>query len=69
MRGATNPTELAMLWRVLDRAAKDAAIEPHSQAHEDLAVHLLLLFEAVKDEERLASMIKRAAAVRRRLVS
>ena len=45
---------------VLGRAASDLGIEPRSAEHEALAAQLLLMFDIVKEEERLAIMIRRA---------
>ena len=61
-----NPTDIAMLRRILGGVVSDLGIETHSDEYEALAAHLLNLFEAVKDEEQLGIMIRRAAMIHRR---
>ena len=64
-----NPTDIAMLRRILGGVVSDLGIEPHSDEHDVLAAHLLNMFEAVKDEEQLGIMIRRAAMIQRRIGS
>jgi hypothetical protein len=44
----------------------ELGIAPHTERHEDLAAQLLMMFETVKEEERLAVMIRSAAMMMRR---
>jgi hypothetical protein len=64
--GVANPTELAMLTRVMDSLATEIGIEKSSDQYEGLASDLLMLFEASKDEKRLLTLMRRIAGVRSR---
>jgi hypothetical protein len=59
--GVSNPAELAMLTRVMDSLAAEMQIERSSDRYNELATHLLVLFEASKDENRLLTLMRRSA--------
>ena len=59
--GVADPKELAMLTRVLAAIAAEIGIDEGSPKYAPLASHLLLLFEACKDEERLLALMRRSA--------
>ena len=61
--GVANPTELAMLTRVVDVLAIEMGIERTSRRYAELASHLLILFEASKDEDRLLTLMRRSAGM------
>ena len=63
--GVANPIELAMLSRVMDTLAAEMRIEKSSTQYSDLASHLLILFEASKDEKRLLTLMRRSAGMLR----
>jgi hypothetical protein len=59
--GVADPTELAMLTRVLVAIAAEIGIDEDSPKYAPLASHMLLLFEACKDEERLLALMRKSA--------
>ena len=59
--GVANPAELAMLTRVMDSLAAEMQIERSSDRYNEVASHLLVLFEASKDENRLLTLMRRSA--------
>jgi hypothetical protein len=63
--GIANHTELAMLTRVMDSLAAEMQIEKTSDRYAELATHLLILFEASKDENRLLTLMRRSAGMLR----
>ena len=63
--GVANPGELAMLTRVMDALAAEMQIEKSSDDYDNLASHLLILFEASKDENRLLTLMRRSAGMLR----
>ena len=63
--GIANPTELAMLTRVMNSLAAEMQIEKTSDRYAELATHLLLLVEASKDENRLLTLMRRSAGMLR----
>ena len=63
--GVANPIELAMLTRVMNALATEMKIEKSSDQYDELASHLLILFEASKDENRLLTLMRRSAGMLR----
>jgi hypothetical protein len=63
--GVANPAELAMLTRVMDALATEMRIQKSSDQYDELASHLLILFEASKDEKRLLTLMRRSAGMLR----
>ena len=59
--GIANPAELAMLTRVMDTMSTEMGIERGSPRYSALASHLMILFEATKDEARLLTLMRRSA--------
>jgi hypothetical protein len=60
-----NPADIAVLRRVLSGVVSELGIEPSTVEHEALAAHLLVMFEAVRDEKRLEIMIRKVAQIDR----
>jgi hypothetical protein len=59
--GVADSTELAMLTRVLVAIAAEIGVDECSPKYVPLASHLLVLFEACKDEHRLLALMRRSA--------
>ena len=58
--GIANPAELAMLTRVMETMSTEMGIEKGSPRYSALASHLMILFEATKDEARLLTLMRRS---------
>jgi hypothetical protein len=58
--GVADPTELAMLTRVLVAIAAEIGVDNCSPKYVRLASHMLVLFEACKDEHRLLALMRRS---------
>jgi hypothetical protein len=61
--GVANATELGMLRRVLSVVASEMKFEKSSPDYEDLNSHLMILFEATRNEDRLLTLMRRSAAM------
>ncbi len=61
--GVANPDELAMLTRVMGTLAAELGIESTSPRYDELASHLMILFEAAKDEDRLLTLMRRSVGM------
>ena len=59
--GIANPTQLAMLTRIMTTLAQEMNIEETSPRYDELAAHLMILFEASKNEQRLLTLMRRSA--------
>jgi hypothetical protein len=63
--GVANATELAMLTRVMGTLSTEMRVEKSSARYGELASHLLILFEASKDENRLLTLMRKSAGMLR----
>ena len=61
--GVATPTELVMLRRVLSVVAREMNVEKSSRRYENLNSHVMILFEASRDEDRLIALLRRSAAM------
>ena len=59
--GIANPTQLAMLTRIMTTLAQEMDIQETSPRYDELAAHLMILFEASKNEQRLLTLMRRSA--------
>ena len=59
--GIASPTQLAMLTRIMTTLAQEMNIQETSPRYDELAAHLMILFEASKNEQRLLTLMRRSA--------